>query len=363
MSPERLSSFVASLQSFQTRYASTSNCEASGSYLYDFFRQYGLETDADYFTFSASAYPTSNIVATIAGETAPERVVIVCAHYDSYSNQARTAAPGADDNASGTAAVMELSRILAGTRFDYTIRFIGFSAEEWGLYGSKHYAQQARQRGENIIGVVNLDMIGYADQLPEDLNLFVNDRSDWLGSKFIAAAHRYVALPILKSVNASVTGSDHSPFWDQGYSALLGIEDSPLKNPNYHKVTDTVDTLNMEFAADVTRAALATIAELAQPVSEVEPPTGLAARSQILRSLFTSRKMVLLTWNPSPGTIAGYHVYRSLTSHADYQRVNASLIRQPYYVDRLLPADVSYYYVVTAVDTQGRESNYSVEVR
>jgi len=363
VSSARILDSVANLQSYQTRYASTSNCEASGTYIYDFFRQYGLQTDADYFTFSASNYTTSNIIATIPGQVSPDRVVIVCAHYDSYSNQAKTAAPGADDNASGTAAVMEIARILAGYQFDFTIKFIGFSAEEWGLYGSKHYAQAARQRGEDILGVINMDMIGYADRLPEDLDLIVNDRSDWLGNKYVASATMYAPLAILQAINASVTGSDHSPFWDQGYSALLGIEDIPLKNPYYHKPTDTVDTLNLDFATAVTRASLAAVAELAQPSSPVAPPTGIQARSQTVRSLFTSRKMVVLTWNPSPGNIAGYHVYRTLTSHTGYQRANAALVRQPYYVDRLLRTDVTYYYVVTAVDAQGRESNYSVEVR
>jgi len=363
VSGARILDSIANLQSYQTRYASTSNCEASGTYIYDYFRQYSLQTDADYFTFSASNYTTSNIIATLSGQVSPDRVVIVCAHYDSYSNQAKTAAPGADDNASGTAAVMEIARILAGYRFDFTIKFIGFSAEEWGLYGSKRYAQAARQRGEDILGVVNMDMIGYADRLPEDLDLIVNDRSDWLGNKYVAAANMYAPLAILKSINASVTGSDHSPFWDQGYSALLGIEDIPLKNPHYHKPTDTADTLSLDFATAVTRASLAAVAELAQPVNPVAPPTGIQVKSQVVRSLFSSRKMVLLTWNPSPGNISGYHVYRTLTSRSGYQRANAALIRQPYFVDRLLRTDVTFYYVVTAVDAQGRESNYSVEVR
>jgi Zn-dependent M28 family amino/carboxypeptidase len=362
VSASQVGDLIAGLQSFQTRYASTTNCEASGEAIYDHFRQIGLQADVDSFTFSASNYPANNIIATIPGQVSPERVVIVCAHYDSTSNQAKTAAPGADDNASGTAAVMEIARILAGSRFDFTVKFIAFSAEEWGLYGSKHYAQEARQRGESILGVINLDMIAFADRVPEDLDLFVNDRSDWLGNRYIAAAGRYAPLDILKTINPSVTGSDHSPFWDQGYSALLAIEDSPLRNPNYHHPTDTLDTLDLDFAAAVTKASLAAVAELAQPVSPVAAPTGVQARSQALRSIFTSRKMVVLTWNASAGSIAGYNVYRSLTSHGAYQRVNASLLRSLYYVDRLLRSDVTYYYVVTAVDTQGRESNYSVEV-
>jgi Peptidase family M28 len=362
VSESRLAALIGGLQSFQTRYASTSNCEASGSAIYDHFIQRGIPVEQDPFTFSSSNYATRNIIATIPGKLAPDRVVIVCAHYDSTSTQARTAAPGADDNASGTAAVLEIAQVLAGYQFDFTVKFAAFSAEEWGLYGSRHYALEAKQRGESIIGVVNLDMIGYADRAPEDLEVIVNDRSDWLGARFMAAAGKYVTLDMVKTINASATGSDHSPFWDQGYSAMLGIEDYPLKNPNYHKTTDTIDTLDLDFATSVTKAALAAVAELAQPASPVAAPTGVTLASQVVRSIFTSRKMVVLMWTASPGSIAGYNVYRSPTSHGAYQRLNASLLKTPYYVDRLLPSDATYYYVVTAVDAQGRESNYSVEV-
>jgi hypothetical protein len=338
VSQTRLSALVAGLQSFQTRYASTSNCEEAGAAIYDAFQQSGLQTEADSFTFSANAYTSSNIIATIPGQVAPGRVVIVCAHYDSTSSQARTAAPGADDNASGTAAVMEIARVLAPYQFDFTVKFIAFSAEEWGLYGSKHYAAAARQRGENIIGVVDLDMIGYADALPEDLDLFVNDRSDWLGDAYIAAANRYAPLGLTKRINPSVTGSDHSPFWDQGYSALVGIEDYPLRNPNYHKPADTIDTLNLEFATAVARASAAAVAELAQPTNPLAAPTGVQLRAQIVRSLFTSRKMVVLTWNASPGSIAGYNVYRSPVSHGQYQRVRCVAHQAARTVRRSVPA-------------------------
>lgn len=357
-----LSDGIRGLEEFQTRYASTSNCEAAGTSIHSYFSRLGLETESDYFTFTANNYATSNIIATIPGQVEPDRTVIVCAHYDSTSTQPATNAPGADDNASGTAAVMEMARILAGYQFDYTVKFIAFSAEEWGLYGSRHYAQAARQRGEQIIGVVNLDMIGYPDLQPEELDVIVDGQSAWLGQKYVASANAYAPLPIIQSTNPSARGSDHSPFWDAGYSALLGIEDSPVRNPYYHKTTDTFGTLDMAFAMAVTRASLAAVAELAQPVSLTPPPTGVTAHSQTARSIFTSRKTTVITWDAGDRDIAGYNVYRSLASHGAYERLNSSLVKQTYYVDRLLLPDVPYYYVVTAVDLQGRESNYSVEV-
>jgi hypothetical protein len=266
VSKASLSSYILSLQSFQTRYASTENCEAAGTFLYNFFSQLGLPCEYDPFTF-ATTRSSRNIVATLPGKTAPQRVIIICAHYDSTSNQPTTLAPGADDNASGTAAVMEIARVLANATFDYTIKFICFSAEEWGLYGSKHYAQEAKGKDEKIIGVVNLDMIAYADQMPEDLDVFVNQASEWLANRNIIIGKLYGPLDILKALNSSMRSSDHAPFWDQGYSAMLGIEDYSLKNPYYHKTTDTFDTLNMDFATSVTTCALTVVADLAQPIT------------------------------------------------------------------------------------------------
>lgn len=260
-----LTNSIQSLQSFQTRYASTANCEAAGTFLYGFFSQLGLPCEYDPFTFSSSS-SSRNVVATLLGRTSPQREVIVCAHYDSTSDQRATLAPGADDNASGTAAVMEIARILANYSFDYTIKFIGFSAEEWGLYGSKHYAQEAKSRGEKIMAVINLDMIAYTDRLPEDLDVIVNQTSEWLANRYIIMAKLYGLLDIAKSINPSLKYSDHSSFWDQGYSASLGIEDYPLDNPYYHRTSDTLSVLNLDFAVAVTKVSLAVAADLAQPI-------------------------------------------------------------------------------------------------
>jgi len=263
VSQANLSAVILQLQSFGTRYASSQGCALAGDYLLNTFVQYGLAAEADPFNFSS--YSTRNIVATIPGAAFPEYVVLVGAHYDSISNQAAVLAPGADDNASGTAAVVEIARILSQYRFDFTLKFACFGAEEWGLYGSKHYAQQAVSRGEKIIGVLNMDMIAYADRLPEDLDLVVNTKSAWLANRFAICSAQYLSLPpLFKVVNASLRWSDHSPFWDQGYSALCGIEDYNVPNPYYHKTTDVFATLNMDFATSVTRVVLAVAAGLAQ---------------------------------------------------------------------------------------------------
>lgn len=363
VSSSSLSAGVQSLQDFQTRYASTSNCEAAGESLYGSFSALGLDdVHFEPFTFSGF-YNSRNVVAEKTGETYPDDIFIICSHYDSTSPSRQTLAPGADDNASGTAAVLEAARVLAAFPLDFTVRFIAFSAEEWGLYGSRAYAAAARQAGESIVGVINLDMIAFADVMPEDLQIIVNRASGWLADLFLIAAANYGVLDATKTVDASFVYSDHAPFWDSGYAALLAIEDEPLHNPYYHQTTDTLDKLDIGFFTSATRAALGLLAELAQPIKEGHPktPVGLAETSVVYSSLFNALKAVRLTWT-SQADAAGYNVYRTNFSHLGYVKVNGSPVNGTTFADDEVSTDLPYYYVVTAVGGTGLESNRSREV-
>jgi hypothetical protein len=363
VSSSGLSSGVQSLQDFQTRYASTSNCEAAGEYLYSAFSALGLD-EVRFEPFNFSSYTSRNVVAEKTGEIYPEDIVIICGHYDSISPAASrlTLAPGADDNASGTAAVLEAARLLAAYPLDFSVRFIAFSAEEWGLYGSRAYAAAAVQAGERIIGVINVDMIAYADAMPEDLQVIVNSASGWLADRFLVAASEYGQLGATKTVDASFVYSDHSPFWDGGYPALLAIEDNPLNNPYYHRTTDTLDKLNLDFFTSATRASLGLLAELAQPIREGYPrtPVGLTVGPIVYSSLFSALTAFRLTWTAQTGA-AGYNVYRTTQSHLNYAKVNDAPVVGTAFVDDDVNTDQPYYYVVTAVDGTGLESNRSRE--
>ncbi len=360
VSAERLRADIQSLQDFKTRYASTTQCDAAGAFILERFRQLGLAAENDPFIFE-TYYHSNNIVAVIPGRVAPQRLVLVCAHYDSTSNNPLVSAPGADDNGSGTAAILELARILATEKFDFSIVLLCVSAEEWGLFGSAHYARQARQDGAEIIAVVNLDMIAYPGSQQRVLDVIGDRRSEWLTDRFIAAAQPLVGLRLAKVIDPSLTWSDHSSFWDQGYSALCGIEDSD--NPYYHRTSDTVATLDLAFAAAAVQASLTAVADLAQPLSTPAAPSGLQARSQVSAALFASLKTVYLDWQANPEPVSGYHVYRADQSHGPYLRLTAQPVSATSFRDVFLRAGQAYFYVLTAVDEQGRESNYSEEVR
>jgi hypothetical protein len=258
---------------------------------------------------------------------------------------------------------MEAARILAGQPLDFTVRCLAFSAEEWGLYGSRYYSQGARANGERIIGVLNLDMIAYTDDVSEDLDIIVNDFSRWLADRTEDIAAAYTGLPIRKIVDASFVFSDHAPFWDRGYPAFCGIEDADVVNPYYHTTNDTVDTLKFDFFEDAARTALAALSDLAQPVRPGYPrtPAGLTAETDTYVSVFQAIKNVRLTWQAVSGA-AGYNVYRSGFSHVGFTKINGSPLAGAVFIDRALKADNAYFYVVTAVSSAGRESSFSREV-
>ncbi|MGQ9619327.1 MAG: M28 family peptidase, partial [Candidatus Aminicenantia bacterium] len=361
VSSAQLIYFVDTLQKFQTRYSSTKNCEDAGDFIYNYFENLGLKVQFQYFNFSK--YTSRNIVAEIKGKTYPEDIFIICAHYDSTSNIPEVFAPGADDNASGISAVLESARILSKYPLDFTVRFACFSAEEWGLYGSRAYANLVKNKNERVIGVLNFDMIAYADRTPEDLEIIVNPNSEWLALKAIEVSHKYFPYPLRKIVSSSFVYSDHASFWEKGYSSFCAIEDNPIRNPYYHKIYDTLETLNIDFLASATKIGLSLLSDLAQPIRSGYPktPTGLKGKYVIYRSLFNSIKNVFLTWDSMPDAI-GYNVYRTTTTRLNYKKLNSIPISINYFKDSNLQPEKTYYYVVTSINSSELESNYSREV-
>lgn len=360
VSKARLTQTIQNLQDFQTRDAQRAECDAAGDYLYDTLKEMGLAVEYQHFTFAG--HTAKNVIATMPGKTAPQGIVIICAHYDSTSGQPGKA-PGADDNGSGTSAVIEAARILRGYSFDFTIKFCCWSAEEYGLYGSTHYASQAWEREERIVGVINLDMIGFTNNDPEDLDVIHNGPSAWIAESYQTQASLYTHLPVKVSAVPSLVYSDHAPFWESGYYAVLGIEDWPLDTPFYHTQNDKLETLNMDFVTDSTRVSLAVAAVMAQLEGPVPPPTGVEARSQTVYSLFLSHKSVLINWQPGGSSVKGYNIYRSTTPRTNYQQLNTSLITGHSYSDLGLDTNSRYFYILTAVNHAGEVSNFSIEVK
>jgi len=258
---------IRRLQNFRTRYSSTDSARACATWLVNRFVAYGFDS---VYTDSFSATYSRNVVAIKRGMVFPGRIYVVgCGHYDCTSGSPTTFAPGADDNGSGTAMVLEAARVLRNYRFEYTIRLIGFSGEEQGLLGSADYALKAYNRRDTIRGVINGDMFGYTTPNRDTL-MVINDttyRSNlWLANYFAACADTYTALK--KRVwTGRRAQSDHASFSRQGFTAIQERENLNVSNPYYHTIGDTIGGgLNAyTMVHQGVRAAVATIASLAIP--------------------------------------------------------------------------------------------------
>ncbi|HUU57240.1 MAG TPA: M28 family peptidase [bacterium] len=205
-----------------------------------------------------------NVEGTLRGVSHPERVVVLCGHYDSISEDPWNLAPGAEDNASGTAALLEAATALAGFEFDGTIKLVAFSGEEEGLLGSKAYVRDEHRAGSDIYAAFNMDMISYLDEPVYDVEVRYNDFSSELLSLYRDAARLYVPGCVIYPVTEGRGGSDHESFWDFGYPALLSIEYAGKEfYPWYHTTQDLSEHLTPAFGADVTRVNLAAAASLA----------------------------------------------------------------------------------------------------
>jgi len=238
-----------------------------------------------------------NVIGELPGVQTPEIVYIVCGHFDTTSNGER---PGGDDNASGTAGVLEAARVLSQYRFNSTLRFIGFNAEEDWMKGSNDYVDNLLvPNNENVAGVINLDMILRPawDRVPDepaDLDISTGNTAScfaWVAA-FMDAAGIYAPSLVFDPATPQTAygyAGDQGPFISAGYPAFMAIENtapevwSGLSNEYYHAAEDASDglandpaspsgvTYDYGFATDVVRATVATLAEAADPAYRFAP--------------------------------------------------------------------------------------------
>jgi hypothetical protein len=271
---DSLKANIQALEDFETRLCITEQFLDACVWVRDRILSYGITADiVDFeFTLYGNTYTSYNVVAEKPGLIEPDVIVIICGHLDSITMQNPwEIAPGADDNASGSATVVEAARILSRYNFRYTLRFLCFGAEELGLIGSEIYASEAAANGDSIIAVMNLDMILFA---PDSLRmLFVpyDTQSTFLAFDMYEISGTYVPeLDINILYAPGVTYSDHASFWQNGFPALLGIEEGVDENPFYHMETDLLANYVefFPFGTECARAAIATVAVYADPLPE-----------------------------------------------------------------------------------------------
>jgi hypothetical protein len=248
-------------------------------FVHDHFESLGLAVDYD--DYFLDDVPLRHVIAEQPGVTDPECIVLLVGHLDSTVWGATryylpSYAPGADDNASGSTGVMIAADILHQYQFACTIRYVLFTGEEqvvdYGYFGSKFYAEEAAANGDDLFGVINLDMIGFNSDQYEIIEL--HTRSGYAGDLDIANVFKNViqAYGINLTTQIYPDGldwSDHLSFWQYGYSAILAMEDKDADfSPYYHYTSDQLSTLDYNYLADFIRAAIGSIAHLAGPLSQ-----------------------------------------------------------------------------------------------
>lgn len=254
--------------------------EKRAEFIRRLFTEYGYIVEEQVFKFSQRPY--RNIIATLKGTSSKKEWLLIGAHYD-----ASHGSPGADDNASGVAVMMEVARLIGNLPETEKIKFVAFTLEEpqphaWNfLIGSKYFVKEMKKKGFRYRAII-LESVGYINKtrgsqlLPPLVNgpdrgdflaIISNRRSIPLMRSFEESARIYV--PALKTVSRAVPlngylilesrFSDHSPFWDKGFQALMLTDTAMFRNPHYHRPSDTSEKIDFDFMADVTRAVIAAI--------------------------------------------------------------------------------------------------------
>jgi len=255
---------------------------AAAAYIRGEFEALDLEVGAQ--RYRAYDVDCDNLEAALPGEGARREIVLVGAHYDTVRGT-----PGADDNASGVAALIEIARALRGLRLARTVKLVAFVNEEapffyWGEMGSKVYAREARRRGDDIRVMLSLEMLGCYEAAPGSqkypplLRWFYPDSGNFIA--FVSdLASRRALLRVVEAFRArsdfpseslaspafvpGVAWSDHLSFWRAGYPAVMVTDTAFYRNPNYHCASDTPDRLRYPEMARVVEGLAAAIATLA----------------------------------------------------------------------------------------------------
>ncbi|MDP2173524.1 MAG: M20/M25/M40 family metallo-hydrolase [Candidatus Cloacimonadaceae bacterium] len=258
-------SFIQSLQDFQTRYAFASNRLQVAQWIQQQFIRMGV-ADAQLHQFIWQNTQQYNVVATIPGSVYPDQYIIVGGHHDSISNNSdpMLLAPGADDNASGTVAALEMARVILSSGYQpkCSIRFVTFAAEEFGLWGAKAYSAYAQATDMNIRLMMNHDMIANSNENPQTWRVRLMPYDGSLDHSAYASTltQQYTTLnPVYGSLNSG--SSDSHPFWQRGYNVIYFFEYQFC--PYYHTSNDITANLNPVYCAEVIKASAAVAATFA----------------------------------------------------------------------------------------------------
>jgi hypothetical protein len=258
------------LEDFRTRYVFTDSIDRARDWLVSRFEGFGY-TEVTIQPFWHTSWAGTgygyNVMVVKPGYAEPDKVVLIGAHYDSYvTSQAWISAPGADDDGSGVALMMEVARILADQPLRKTVIFMAFSAEEQWMYGSGFAADEFFAAGTKLEVMFNYDMVGYTADSYWDIDVHSEIYDSYRALTAAAALRNTLLKPVEPGMSRP---GDNYPFEDLGYPTVR-VEESDFNTPNYHLNSDLCSNMNFPYLAEVTKMALvslATVADAAYPAA------------------------------------------------------------------------------------------------
>jgi hypothetical protein len=300
---------IQTLQDLETRYCRHPNIFVAQNWIKEQYESWGLNVTLQDFHY----FNNNNVIAVQYGTDFPDEYVVCGAHYDSYNKLGnQDDAPGADDNASGMACVLETARILSQYDFKRSIIYCAFSAEEPGLIGSKYYVKQCINQGMNIVGYFNLDMIGYlASGNISRIYLIYPSPAQPLAKYYTDVCKIYLPeMPVINLI--SDVASDHASFNNMGYRGVLSIEPLNISNPFIHTPDDLIgiSVNNPAQVSRFTKANLASVATIAMYEQAMPPPTPNPPTNCETEPYNTTTIKIKWKKPADENTLNGYFVYR-----------------------------------------------------
>ena len=336
-SVERVYGYEKTLFDFDSKYVTQPGNKLAASYLFDTYKSFGYSPEYQPFQYrargSAQTGPTANVIATLKGTVDPELVYVVSSHYDSVA-----VGPGADDDSSGTAALLETARLLASHPQAATIVFASFTGEEAGLLGSREFVRRAVADKVNVVGALNNDMIGWSNDYRLDNTIRYSNQG-------IRDAQHAAAMQFSKLITYDALyykSTDAAAYYEAYGDIVGGIGSYPvLGNPHYHQSHDLLEGINHQLITEVAKTTAATLMLLASSPSRI---TNLRIDS-------LGKGAATVSWTPSPEKgVTGYIVASGPSSSPEARQLR--VVKPP----ATLPGVTSGMVIsVKAVNARGLE--------
>ena len=352
---DSLQATVQHLQDYGSRYFSSTTAYAASDWIAGKMEALGLEVEQQGFyvnSWAGTGEAAPNVIGIQRGTLYPDTYVVCGSHFDSFTWDVLfggSNAPGADDNATGVASVLESARIMSQYEFEYSIVYCAYGAEEMGLYGSEAYASRCQQQGMDIIGYFNNDMNGYlyGDEIHIDC-IYPNSVAP-IGDYYMNVANIYFPGMPVQHVNFNEGDSDHTSFNNHGYMGIYPFEDYQNYSPYIHTTDDVIGLSVNSFAMSqrYCQMNIGCLAEIANPLGETPVLECNPVENFHLEYPVVTKDMssITLAWEePLPGSTSDrvrFDIYRDGQLHAS---VNYD---EYYYDDTITEGLEASYYVMT----------------